>query len=474
MSMPEFKEVQHFPSPSDDLKKLTLFKWERLLFTLLKDDLDASVFLNDMLERLHWLPLEEFIFRPELSKDYYVKAHWALYCENYLEGFHIPFVHAGLNTVIDYSEYKTELFGYSSLQLGIAKGEEDCFDLPPSSKDHGNKKAAYYFWVFPNMMFNFYPWGLSVNLVQPIAIDKTKVSFFTYIWKKEKHNRGAGSDLDKVEMEDEEIVQSVQKGIRSRFYQHGRYLLPVSKAHIIFTGLFQNLCNNMSAPQLQRKLGLWACVSMVIGSVIGSSIFMKPATMAAQLGSPLLLLVVWVVAGIISIFGGMINAEIGAMIPETGGQYTYFRYMYGNSLLIFLAGLHSLLSIAAIASIAFIFAQYTSFFINLPSFSESIERSFILTIPFIGKLFFLQNFGIKVVAILLIVVITFINYISLKAGSAIQVFFTALKIAALAFLIFSIFFSGKGSFNNFSIVSSDIDFSSISVLLVLLRLHLVP
>jgi len=196
----------------------------------------------------------------------------------------------------------------------------------------------------------------------------------------------------------------------------------------------------MNAPQLQRKLGLWACVSMVIGSVIGSSIFMKPATMAAHLGSPLLLLVVWVVAGIISIFGGMINAEIGAMLPETGGQYTYFRYMYGR-FFAYLFGWASFIVIntAAIASIAFIFAQYTSFFINLPSFSESIERSFILTIPFIGKLFFLQNFGIKVAAILLIVVITFINYISLKAGSAIQVFFTALKIAALAFLIFSIF-----------------------------------
>jgi APA family basic amino acid/polyamine antiporter len=154
------------------------------------------------------------------------------------------------------------------------------------------------------------------------------------------------------------------------------------------------------------------------------------------------------------------------MLPETGGQYTYFRYMYGR-FFAYLFGWASFIVIntAAIASIAFIFAQYTSFFINLPSFSESIERSFILTIPFIGKLFFLQNFGIKVVAILLIVVITFINYISLKAGSAIQVFFTALKIAALAFLIFSIFFSGKGSFNNFSIVSSDMDFSSISVLL---------
>ncbi|MFN2438599.1 MAG: SRPBCC family protein [Chitinophagaceae bacterium] len=223
ISMPEFKEVKNFPAPSDNLKRLPLFQLGNFLFTSLKNNLDPSVFLNDMMARLHWLPLNEFISRPELSKDYYVKAHWALYCENYLEGFHIPFVHAGLNTVIDYGEYTTELFRYSNLQLGIAKGEEDCFDLPTSCIDYGKKIAAYYFWIFPNMMFNFYPWGLSVNLVQPIAIDKTKVSFFTYMWKEEKYNRGAGSDLDKVEMEDEEIVQSVQKGIRSRFYQHGRY-----------------------------------------------------------------------------------------------------------------------------------------------------------------------------------------------------------------------------------------------------------
>jgi len=73
------------------------------------------------------------------------------------------------------------------------------------------------------MMFNFYPWGLSVNVVQPLSVDKTKVSFLTYIWKAEKRSQGAGGDLDKVEMEDEEIVQKVQRGVRSRFYKHGRY-----------------------------------------------------------------------------------------------------------------------------------------------------------------------------------------------------------------------------------------------------------
>ncbi len=146
-----------------------------------------------------------------------------MYCENYLEGFHIPFVHAGLNAVIDYGAYTTELFRYSSLQLGIAKENEVCFNLPPSSPDHGKKIAAYYFWIFPNTLFNFYPWGLSINVVKPTAIDKTKVCFYTYLWNESKYNVGAGSNLDKVEMEDEAIVENVQKGIRSSFYKQGRY-----------------------------------------------------------------------------------------------------------------------------------------------------------------------------------------------------------------------------------------------------------
>ncbi len=173
-----------------------------------------------------------------------MKAHWALYCENYLEGFHIPFVHAGLNALIDYGEYATELFfPYSSLQLGLAKTEQDCFDLPASSPDYGKKVAAYYFWVFPNMMFNFYPWGLSVNVVEPVAVDECRVCFYAYVGDSSKLDKGAGAGLDKVEMEDEEIVENVQRGIRSRFYQHGRYSVTREKGthhfHRILT-MFMN------------------------------------------------------------------------------------------------------------------------------------------------------------------------------------------------------------------------------------------
>jgi choline monooxygenase len=223
-SMPEFKEVKNFPAPDDDLHQLPLFHWEKFLFTSINPKFPAEIFFNDMIERVKWMPLDDFHFRPDLSKEFLVDANWALYCENYLEGFHIPFVHAGLNALVDYSDYKTELFfPFSSLQIGISKTGADYFDLPNSSKDYGKKIAAYYFWIFPNMMFNFYPWGLSVNLVQPLAVDKTKVSFLIYVWNEEKRNTGAGGILDKVESEDEEIVQKVQKGVRSRFYNHGRY-----------------------------------------------------------------------------------------------------------------------------------------------------------------------------------------------------------------------------------------------------------
>ncbi|TMI85092.1 MAG: Rieske 2Fe-2S domain-containing protein [Bacteroidetes bacterium] len=223
-SMPEFKGVKDFPSPNDDLHLLPLFQWEKFLFTSLNEKFSPQDFLRDMIARVGWMPLRQFRFQPELSKEYVVDANWALYCENYLEGFHIPFVHAGLNALIEYGDYETELFfPFSSLQIGISKTGEGCFDLPSSSTDHGKNVAAYYFWVFPNTMFNFYPWGLSVNIVEPIRFDRTRVKFLSYVWKEELRSTGAGGDLDKVELEDEEIVQKVQIGVRSRFYQHGRY-----------------------------------------------------------------------------------------------------------------------------------------------------------------------------------------------------------------------------------------------------------
>lgn len=223
LSMPQFTEVENFPSEADNLHQLPIFKFGNLLFTSLNREAKSEEFFGEMMERMAWYPMEDLQYRPDLSKEFVVKANWALYCENYLEGFHIPFVHKGLNEVLDFNKYTTEIFRNSNLQIGIAKEGEASFDLPFTSPDNGKNVAAYYFWVFPNMMFNFYPWGLSLNIIQPISVNETKVNFYSFVLDESKFGHGAGSNLDTVEMEDEEVVEQVQIGIRSRFYTHGRY-----------------------------------------------------------------------------------------------------------------------------------------------------------------------------------------------------------------------------------------------------------
>ena len=221
--MPEFEGAEGFPSSRDDLPTLPLESWGPFLFTSLAASAPFAELVREMNERCGHLPLSEATFDPTRAREYVVNAHWALYVENYLEGFHIPYVHAGLAGALDYGEYRTELYRWSNLQLGVASGEEDVFALPAGHADAGRKIAAWYWWLFPNTMFNVYPWGISVNVVRPLAIDRTKVSFLPYVWDASKLDRGAGAGLDRVEREDEAIVESVQRGMRSRIYERGRY-----------------------------------------------------------------------------------------------------------------------------------------------------------------------------------------------------------------------------------------------------------
>lgn len=223
LSMPEFEGVEGFPSPADDLPEVPLRRWRKFLFTALEPAFPFEELVAEMDRRVAFLPVEEATFDPARSRDYLVRANWALYCDNYLEGFHVPYVHGSLAAVLDYDQYRTELFRRSNLQVGVAKGGDDVFDLPADSPDHGQPIAAYYFWLFPNLMLNFYPWGVSVNVVKPLAADRTRISFLTYVWDPSRLDAGAGDSIDRVEREDEAVVESVQIGVRSRLYDRGRY-----------------------------------------------------------------------------------------------------------------------------------------------------------------------------------------------------------------------------------------------------------
>lgn len=205
LSMPEFEGVENFPSEADDLKKVPLANWIGFLFASLDPVAPFEDFVNDATKLVDG---EIDGLKLISTREYEVAAHWALYCENYLEGFHIPFVHHSLNEIVDYGTYSTETFRYSSLQTGF---------------DSDKKIAGRYLFIFPNTMFNFYPWGVSVNVVRPITSSKSMVEFLTYVSDETLTGEGAGADLHRVELEDEAVVESVQKGIRSRFYSLGRY-----------------------------------------------------------------------------------------------------------------------------------------------------------------------------------------------------------------------------------------------------------
>ncbi len=222
-SMPEFDGVEHFPSDDDHLKPVPFHVWGGMYFVSLFPAFEFDEAFGEMKSRLSWVDVGAMRFAPEYSRDYLVQAHWALYCENYLEGFHIPYVHASLNAVIDYGAYSTEVYRYSNLQLGYGRDGEQVFDIPAGASDYGRRIAAYYYWIFPNLMFNFYPWGLSVNVVRPLDLARTRVSFLTFIADEEKFLSGNPAMIDRVEREDEAVVENVQRGIRSRLYRSGRY-----------------------------------------------------------------------------------------------------------------------------------------------------------------------------------------------------------------------------------------------------------
>ncbi|MCC7307005.1 MAG: aromatic ring-hydroxylating dioxygenase subunit alpha [Acidobacteria bacterium] len=221
LSMPEFEGVENFPSADDDLKQVPFAQRSGFCFA----SLDPAAPFGNFLEGHGALFETAAASRLELTarRDYEVNAHWALYCENYLEGFHIPYVHKSLNEVVDYGTYTTETFRYSSLQTALSEPPASAGGQKDNEQNAVSNVAARYLFIFPNLMFNFYPWGVSVNIVRPLSPSTTTIEFLTYVSDESLLDKGAGADLHGVEMEDEAVVESVQKGIRSRFYSNGRY-----------------------------------------------------------------------------------------------------------------------------------------------------------------------------------------------------------------------------------------------------------
>src|SRR5438876_5158696 len=142
-------------------------------------------------------------------------------------------------------------------------------------------------------------------------------------------------------------------------------------------------------------LGIFSATMLVAGGVIGSGIFRKPGVMAAQVGSPEVLLGIWLVAGLISLLGTLSNAELASMMPETGGQYLFLHRAYGP-FVAFLYGwaLFAVIQSGSIAALAYVFAEYAARFAGLPEARASVA-AFTLHLPFVGDIAPFNEPGVK-------------------------------------------------------------------------------
>jgi APA family basic amino acid/polyamine antiporter len=206
--------------------------------------------------------------------------------------------------------------------------------------------------------------------------------------------------------------------------------------------------NSPKKTELIRGLSLTAAIMIVAGSMIGSGIFRKPATMAGQLGSPEFLILIWIAAGLITFIGALVNAEVAGMIDATGGQYAYFRKMYGDGLaFIYGWSIFSVIQTGSQAAIAYVFGEYLGYFIKYPQLPQSLQ-DFSIYMPLVGNIHPLLEFGPKAVAILCIIFLTMVNYIGVVFGGIVQTIVTFIKIASIILLSVLLLTSGAGTFSN--------------------------
>jgi APA family basic amino acid/polyamine antiporter len=198
------------------------------------------------------------------------------------------------------------------------------------------------------------------------------------------------------------------------------------------------------------QIGLITAIAYGVGSVIGSGIFKKPGLMAAQLGSPILLIIVWLVTGLMTLFGALSIAEIASIFPRSGGLYIYFNECY-NRLTGYLYGwaVFIVIQTGSIASIAYVFSDSLGYFFNFFRLPASWE-AFAIHIPYLGVITPFKFLGLKLCTIALVLFLTFVNYLAVSLGGAVQVIFTVLKIGAILAIVFFAFLFGGGNLNNFT------------------------
>ncbi|MGA2328233.1 MAG: amino acid permease [Bryobacteraceae bacterium] len=204
--------------------------------------------------------------------------------------------------------------------------------------------------------------------------------------------------------------------------------------------------DKVALPGLKRELGVWSAASIVVGTVIGSGIFLVPKKMIASVGSPEVVFAVWIVGGLLSLFGALTYAELATAMPEAGGEYVYLREAYGP-LWGFLYGWTQLL-VAKSGSIA---TLATGFYLYMANFRPELTQAFYtLRLPIGPEGGPLKMCYGQLLAIALILVLAVVNYLGVRFGGAVQVAVTVVKVGLIAAIIAIGLGGGHGTVANYA------------------------
>lgn len=206
----------------------------------------------------------------------------------------------------------------------------------------------------------------------------------------------------------------------------------------------------MSNPIHKGRLSFKAALSVIVGSIIGAGLFMKPASMAAQLNHPIAMTLVWILAGLFTLCGTLVVAELGVMMPSTGGLFVHFSHCYGKKTG-FLYGwsAFSVINTASVAAIAFICAYYVDTLVLLPKMDPQFEMSVVWSIYPLGNLYPLKDFSVKLLAIFLVILLTWLNTQRVQSSGRFQLIASVVNGAILLLIPILIFTSDNGDSAHF-------------------------
>jgi choline monooxygenase len=211
----EMQQAKDFDIGCIHLDAIKVAEWEGLVFACIGEAPALDKVLDGIRERIQPIDLSKFRFQSSVAYD--VHCNWKAYVDNYLEGYHLPHVHPGLNKLLDYRQYTTNLAPWYSYQQSPLDGDQGPYTAG----------EAHYYFIYPNMMLNILPGRLQTNRVVPVTAGHCRVLFDYYYMDMESDaaRQMILRDLafsDEVQREDIGICERVQKGLGSGVYTAGR------------------------------------------------------------------------------------------------------------------------------------------------------------------------------------------------------------------------------------------------------------